>query len=304
LLAYLLYGKFDALSAVSFFNSYLAGRGFFENRRELVGDYLFHAPSPFSHNLEEGFFWPILQCPPQLGSVDQTRLVSSCYKAMSRAGIKGYTPLEPGAQRVVLKDRLGQAMDNIQQCWANGLNPPPLSAENAIITLLYAIDRSVDLSVPFFSCDAAAPAWIRKDLQLETAVMKIVLEEVDWLPRPRSFREAYLMSQDERIVGLRTYIRILTESASIGNSELQGAVRSEIKKELRYFHNKPWASRVAKFVAYAAVPAEIAGILCEAHMVGVTIAGLGAACEWIGSICAKRKNKHWLSMTRIPHYKS
>lgn len=304
LMAYLLYGKFDVITALGFFDSYLQGKGFIESRRELVGDYLSDLThsSPFCHSLEIGYAWPILQSPPKLDSIDESTIASTCYRAMNRAGIRGYKPLEPGVGTIPLRIRLKEAANNITYCNANGLQVVPHASESALLSLLYAIDRSVNLSIPFYSCDAAAPAWIRKEHDTENCILRVLFEEVDWLPRPCTFKEAYLMAQDERIIGLRTYIKTLTEKTTIGDLDLQETLREKIKKDVRTFRGKPWASRVAKFIAYAAVPAEIAGLICNAHMVGVSVASLGATCEWMASICSKKKNKHWLSITKLPKY--
>src|SRR5437868_1074857 len=40
LIAYLLFGDFDAITGMGLLDSYLASRGFQESRRELVGDFL------------------------------------------------------------------------------------------------------------------------------------------------------------------------------------------------------------------------------------------------------------------------
>ncbi len=169
--AYMLYGRFDVFAAMGFVDSYLASRGFQESRRELVGDFLFslEKSSPFSHSLETGFSWPVLQTSPRLDSVDEARLVHSRSKALIRAGVRSYTPWEPEAMSLSVRDRVREAMTTIKYCNDNRLMPAPLQAESSILSLMHAIDRLVDLEIPFLSEDAAAPAWVRKDIQLKAA---------------------------------------------------------------------------------------------------------------------------------------
>ena len=302
LIAYLLYGKFDAYTMLASFDHYLAGKGFRESRRELVGDFLLSlkSRSPFSHSLERGSFWPLLQSQPKLDSIDERKIISSCFKALNRAGVIGYE--FPGEETIPLRTRLHQAMSTINYCNDKGMSPGPYEAESTILRLLYAIDRSVDFQIPFFSRDVAAPAWIRKDIHSESSIVSVLLEEVDWLPRPRTFMEASTMAQDERLVGLRTYIKGLMERIAIGNLDFHRDLREQIRKDVKSFRSKPWASRIGKFIAYVAVPAEIVGLFCNSHIVGISVASLGATSEWLATICSKRKSKHWLSMSKLPQY--
>ncbi len=110
------------------------------------------------------------------------------------------------------------------------------------------------------------------------------------------------MAQDERLLGVRRYIKNLVESAAIGDLAGHTDLREQIRGDVRSFRNKPWSARIGKFIVCAAVPAEIAGLLCNSHLIGVSVAALGTACEWLANIGSKRKGKHWLSMSRFPHY--
>lgn len=303
-LAYLLYGRFDAFCGIGCLDMYLAGKGFQENRRELVGDFLLPAEtwSPFSHSLESGAAWPLMQAAPQWDSTDERTVVTSCFRAMRRAGIRGYSPQVPGAESIPLRSRLQQAVANIASSTATGLVPTPWHADSMLLGLVSAVNRSVDTGIPFLSRDAAAPAWIRSGIETERRVLRLVFEEVDWLPRPATFKEAHAMAQDERLAGLRTYITEVTERARIEDLDRYEQLREQIRRDVKAFRSKPWAARVAKLLVYAAVPAEIVGMLCHSHVVGVSVASLGAACEWVARMCAKQRGRHWLSMSALPQY--
>jgi len=79
-------------------------------------------------------------------------------------------------------------------------------------------------------------------------------------------------------------------------------IRRQIGLEVKKFENKPWASRLAKFIAFAAIPAEVVGLLTENHYVGLYVASLGATCEWLSHLVCKTRAKSWLSLGRLPHF--
>jgi hypothetical protein len=160
----------------------------------------------------------------------------------------------------------------------------------------------VDLEIPFLSQDLAAPAWISKDCLSETKIVSIVLEEVTWLPRPRTFREAFSLSQDERVIGFRKYIREIHERTIIGDLTGHADLREQVRKDVKWFQRKPWAGRVAKVITYAALPAELAGLLFGSHLIGISVASLGSISEWFSTMAARQKTRHWLSMSKLPRF--
>mgnify|MGYP001419192576 FL=1 len=266
LVAYLLYGSFDAIASMRLFDHFIRGRGFIQSRRELVGDFLFSSESwsPFSHSLESGFAWPIGQLPPRMGPLDKTTILSSCVRGVRRAGVVSCTRQEPDASPIPVQERLRESIDTLAYWDEKGLMPnSPLEADSTVLRLIYAIERSIDLEIPFFSRDAAAPAWIRTDSCSDCHILRLVFDEVNWLPKPRTFKEAYSMAQDERLVGLRAYVRQLAERSAVGDLKQHDDITEQIRKDVSAFRSKPWAARIAQFVAYAAVPAEIAGLLCH-----------------------------------------
>jgi len=244
----------------------------------------------------------MFQPAPRFDSNDKKMLVSTCYKALKRAGLSGYKALELGAKMIPLRERLSQAIKLREDYGGKGLISSLSQCDNTLDSLIYAIDRSVNFQIPFFSRDSAAPAWIRKDILSETKIVSLVLEEVDSLPRPRTFKEAFSIAQDERVVGFRKYIKELQERITTGDLEGHADLREQIREELNWFRNKSWAGRVAKMIVYAAVPAEIVGSLCGSHVVGISVASLGATCEWLNTIVNKQKAKHWLSMSKCPTF--
>ena len=218
-----------------------------------------------------------------------------------RAGIVSFTRQEPGAMPIPVQDRLREAMETVVYCGEKGFSPI-LEADTTLPQSIYAIERSVDLEIPFFSRDAAGPAWIRANSRSDSRILRLVFDGVDWLPKPRTFKEAFLMAQDERLIGLRAYIRQLAERAAVGDPAQNEDIAEQIRKDVSAFRRKPWAARIATFVAYAAVPAEIVGLLCHTHFVGISVASLGAASEWIASIRTRQRKGHWLSMSAAPKY--
>ena len=251
--------------------------------------------------MEIGAAWPDGQPDPSLDAVDKSTLVSSCVRAVKRAGILSFTRQEPGATPIPVRERLREAIETLLHDKQMGF-VPYLEADTILLRAIYAIERSIDLEIPFFSRDAAAPAWIRESSRSDIHILRLVFDEVDWLPKPLTFKEAFSMAQDERLNGLRIYIRQLSERAVVGDLAQSEDIAEQIRKDVRTFRGKPWASRIAQFVAYAAVPAEVAGMLCHTHIVGISAASLGAVSEWIASIRTRQKKEHWLSMTDVPKY--
>jgi len=307
LTGYMLYGAFDAHSAMPFFDTYLFSRGFRESRRELVGDFLLGAEdwSPFSHTLEQGLSWPLFQDTSQPNLEDLQKLTSSCFKALTRAGITGYTNWGEKTTSVSLREGLNRSINLIWECNRKGIWPVDLSqCSNTLQALVFAIQRSVDLDIPFLSRDMAAPRWVSKDCLTETTIVSIVFEEAVWLPRPQTFREAFALSQDERVVSFQNYIKDLYDRTIIGDLSCQAELREQVRKQIQCFKEKPWAGRLAKVITYAALPAEIAGMLCGSHLVGISVAGLGSVCEWISMMASSKKAKHWLSMSKLPRFEN
>jgi hypothetical protein len=162
---------------------------------------------------------------------------------------------------------------------------------------LAMFQRAILLGRPLLSKTAAGPAWIDKtEVKSKTKILKIVWEELGWLPRPSSFHEARSMLQDERIESLRSDISLWHHKFAVGDLTDEFELRHMIQDKASRFIRKSWASHVSHFVTYFAVPVAVAEIILGSIPIGLTLTGLGAASQFIDGQLERTKQKSWLSM--------
>jgi hypothetical protein len=161
------------------------------------------------------------------------------------------------------------------------------------------LDRAVHTDVPLLSADCVAPAWkTREPLDTSVEILRIVWEEVSWLPRPATFWEASMMREDDRLAGLREAIDLWRHKLAVGDLHDWPDIRADVRRSVEYFRKRPWASKVARLITYVAVPIGVAEALSGAVGVGLTVGAVGAASQCIADLVNRHRSHHWMSMGR------
>lgn len=293
--SYLLFGKLDVLAGIALFESYMLHSRTTIARREFFGDFGLglEVPAPFSHDIEHPSFTHPFTF--KLDEQDAIRLIPALKSALApMRAIYQNGPLHPdnfSADEAVdfltrrkLKDNQGY---------------PPTQIWVLCLGAALAIDKSVRFGIPLMSKDAAGPAWLAPDInEVRLKILKIVFEEVSWLPQPKSFAEAASMMQDERIAGLQADIKRWLELLMAGKLEDVHELRGAVRKKMEAFRGRTWASRINGWIAYMAIPTTVADTILGNGLIGIGAAGIGTASQFISDRVEKRKEKGWLSIGR------
>jgi hypothetical protein len=292
LTAFLLFGKFDALAGMFLLDFYLNARGIIHSRRELFGEVIPVANgrrSPFVHSLEVGNICHLYEDELKPDPAQKERLVQAIMRVWARTGL---TPRPEARQlfREAIELRTG-----LQPGWHVG----PTLIQTPITSTLGAIVRSVESDIPLLSRDCVAPIWKAKSTT-ETAIsiLRVVWDEVSWLPRPKTFAEASEMRTDERLVHLQQAIDTWCHKLAVGDLSDWSDLRADIGQQVSRFKRKSWASRIAHITTYIALPTALVEILMSTSRAGITLTALGAASQCISDLIEKRRSSHWLSMGR------
>ncbi len=332
--AFLLFGPFDGLNGLFSTDSYFRRIGVPYSRREVFGDLdsdRYSNYSPFAHPLESGWYTGIMNSALTISPSDIKRLVPSVSRILRKVGCKiitkeDYNKIEPSKRRVIVfKEEIYGQIEMIangrfpfgvdRTFWPDYLEKPkvihghidvaPLGlapvqyVSNASISAVAALERSVITSTPLMSVDTAGPSWLSSShVDDHLAILKIVFEEVGWLPQPRNFKEAWNMFNDDRMVSLREYIKYLFEMLTIGDVSQMGQIRNNIKEAVDPFKTKSWASKISKIVTYMAVPVSVAEVLLGNIGVGLGAGFIGTTSQFISDAITRSKQKSWLSIGR------
>jgi len=299
LTAFLLFGHLDAVAGMRLLDSYLSLHGIPQSRREIFGDFVSwereKTCTPFAHPLEEGCLsHPIdfadMQSIQSIAGVTATPVV----RALRRAGYPVYASIK---RRIEEELRLGLLhVDAAGKSWLRVLAGP---VSQVPFALLAAIERSIELQSPFFSVDAAGPAWVSPwPSEPHIQVFRIIWEEVNWLPNPQSFVEALSMAEDDRIHGFRDDVDLWVHCLSVGALADLEDVRSSVLRRVAAFREKPWATRVGRLVTYAAAPVAATEVISGSYGLGLGVAAVGSALQWISDRMEATKKSSWLSLGR------
>jgi len=168
---------------------------------------------------------------------------------------------------------------------------------NAAAGAVAALDRSVISSTPLLSVDSAGPAWLSSsNVKDKLSMFRVVFEEIDWLPKPSTFREAWDMYNDDRMVSLRNYIEVLFDKCASGELSQISDVRNDIKKTVSRYKNKTWAANTCRVVTYVTVPISVAEVLMGGAALGLGLGFAGATSQLISDLFDRNRKKHWLSI--------
>jgi hypothetical protein len=305
--AFLLFGPLDAISGLFLLDRWLALRGSRYSSREIVGDLLpteMFQRSPFAHSLEQGFLGHPMS-PPQEKSreVDQVvvrrNLARAARRALNRAGLRvtsedvekqlaaGIGPwIRPSNPRIEERHFANLMMSMNQIDWA-------------LFATLSSISRSISMSAPYLSMDEAGPAWLAEGFaQPRLQTFRVVLDEIQWLPKPQSLEEAISMAEDDRINDLRNHIAMWSTALSTGELADLADLRKVLREDVKRFQGQRWAGRVERVLAYASVPASIAEAYAGHTGLSLGLAGLGTTAQLISDLDARSKRGSWLSLGR------
>ena len=291
--ALLLFGQFDALAGLFLLDSYLASHGVTESRREIFGDIVPFGDgpnSPFAHPLDKGWI-SHARAQELKPEPSQTRLLTaSVARVLQRSG---YVVSSEGRQRIRASiERRASLPPNLFKADLS-------TVELSITATLAMLERAVDTDVALMSADCAAPAWRRTDsVEASARILKIVWDEVTWLPRPKTLREASLMRADDWVVGLRHAIDLWRHKIAVGDLSDWSHVRADIRRHVEHFTKKPWASQVVRLTTYVAVPVAVVETLLGNPGVGLTLGAVGCASQCIADLIERHKSRHWLSVGR------
>jgi hypothetical protein len=295
-MAFLLFGSFDSLAAAPIIDYALRSHGCIYPSRELFGDIakweMVYVDTPFSHSLEEG--WVYLFDPAGAEAADvlaSPGLIQGISRAFRRAGFRG----EVGPRGV--RQSLGRVNWPMMLTPELTIDMSPLA--QTIAGALAAVQRSIEYQVPLLSVDAAGPAWISESVTVpRLKVLEVVWDEIEWLPRPKTLREALVVAQDARIQGLRKDIELWTNLLLVGKLEDLQDLRRTLRTKIRRFQNAPWASRVGRVVTYISLPIGIAETLTGRVGPGLGLSALGIASDRLASFTERHRRDSWLSLGR------
>ncbi len=297
LFAYLMYGPLDATAGMYLFDWYIRETGF--SRREFFGDFSSESTSPFSHELESS----LPAYPSETLKLDveaRRRIAPEVVEGLKLAGFKSFTSWFGGPTKFVTEETVVDEMEALVPL-DDGTRRFPGTMAIVGRSAAGSLARAIDLGVPLLSRTMAAPSWINSAFSnSQLQVCKVVFDQISWLPRPKTFREATAMGADEHLVQLRSLVGHLTEKLLLGDFQTAEELSGEIRKTVEAFRRKPWAARTGAFLTYVSLPLALGEALVGTPVVGISTATVGTALQAISDRVEASRRRHWLSMKGSP----
>lgn len=301
---YLLFGRLDARSGRHMLDTYLRPRTDYPFSREIIQDCTNSfrwERTPFSHSFDRAGTGARSVAKIQLDSVEP--IVNAIARSLKRAGFDEIEVRKEKKSPVRRRDdftlnEIEELIKEEQDAIEGRLVGTMASSLGRCVWSTYAaLERSLDYGVPFWSRDATAPCWIPKEIiSNKVHILKAILDKVEWFPNPQTFSEAMKISDDDRMDDLRNALDLWIHKLCTGEYKDLSDVKKEIRNISKKFNNKPWASKVGRFVTYLAVPATAADALLTGGVIGASLSAVGVSAQCIGDRIEKSKQKSWVSL--------
>jgi hypothetical protein len=158
-----------------------------------------------------------------------------------------------------------------------------------------SVYRSVVLSAPHFSMDAAGPDWVASSVvQPRLGVLRVVFDATG-LPAPRSLMEAVAISADPRIASLRRDIDRWTERVVAGDFEEAELIR----EARRVARPRPSAAeQLTRITTYVSLPTAVIELLLGSSRAGLGLTALGATSQALSDLQSRQRRRSWTSLWR------
>ena len=301
---YLLFGRIDVQSGRHLLDTYLRAKDGYPSARELFQDFtdsLGWRSSPFSHSLETGAMG--LRSSERLQLDSFTPIVNAIGGALRRVGFREVKVRDPEDIRLQRrKDFTLREIEDVivgDQNMRDGVLAEIVTSYvgRCVFSTTSALERSIDHGVPYWSSDAIGPYWIPNELVSDRLkILKVIFEDVEWFPNPQTFSEAMEIADDPRMVDLRNNLDLWLHKLGTGEYHDISDIRKHIRDITTKFNNKPWATKVGRFVTYIAVPATVLDSLLTGGVIGTTLLVVGAGAQGLGDRIEKSKRKSWVSL--------
>lgn len=301
---YLLFGRIDVLSGRHLLDIYLMAKDGYPSARELFQDFtdsLGWRSSPFSHSLETGEMG--LRSSERLHFDSFTPIVNAIGRALKRVGFREVKVRDPEDIRLQRrKDFTLREIEEIivaDQNMRDGFIAEIITSYlgRCVFSTTSAFERSIDHGAPFWSKDAIGPYWIPNELvSNRLKILKVILEDVEWFPNPKTFSEAMEIADDPRMVDLRNNLDLWLHKIGTGEYHDLSDIRKHIRGVTTKFINEPWATKVGRFVTYLAVPATVLDTLLTGGVIGATLSVVGVGAQGLGDRIEKSKRQSWVSL--------
>lgn len=307
--AYLMFGSLDGNACKLIADSALQTVLGLTCRRELFGDYLSldyqRRYDPFEPSIVDGPVPIDLEIAKELAGQTEV-LLPTILSVLRHTGyyhgpngvwiLKRLPPTWAQDMRPFVRERVSQYLQ-LSLEGLHALVEPRIV--NAIWAVLGSILDAVRSGLPFLAAHAAGPAWLDKGTtESQLRILELVIEEVPWLPRPKTFREAQMMLEDDRICGLRRDIDLWVHKLNVADLSGIDDVTADVRRRLQHFRGKPWASQAARLCTYIALPVSLAeALICHtAPAIGASIGVAGVGSQALADVMARLRKKSWLSL--------
>lgn len=285
----LLYGKSDISGGFYLFRNLLTKMYVYANNSEIYDEFLHTDLTPFANDLSSFSITFDNQLLPEISMIPEIH--DSIIKTLDSCGY---------SITMEFSDKLKYFLEL-------KFNDPALIAVEGFSQIQSIFNywqsiwgKSLFSNIPLFSETLSAPVW-KSDLSINSRyeILNILWNEIVWFPKPKNFKEALDMSQDERIVSLRNYIDKLSFKLSIGELDELSDIKFEIQKEVSHFIGKSWASQISRFSTYSSIPIGVSEmLLAGSGYFGLTLSSIGMLSQAASDKIEKNKSKHWISLGR------
>lgn len=300
----ILYGNLDVSSGSHLYRFFLGKNGIGENNGEIYHEYFKIKKDPFANYLDKTF---LTQSKLNYYSYDinSNEICKSIINYLKFAKFDVTENFRKHLKEIVDSRTYNSELinkinsDNYVEIITKMIDDIRISTnpylEPVLISFFELWDKSIDDDIPLFSNQFSAPYFIKNEKEtLKYQTIKLIHKEVKWFPKPKTFHEAMLMSEDDKIVSFRNYINLLEHKYSVGDLDDIDDIKNEIHKCTIKFKNKSWSSNIAKYVTYLSLPVAIYEILNAKLELGLI--SVGFLAQGIADIIDRSKTKSWLSM--------